>query len=194
MNFEVLHSNLTNPTLLFFLLGIVAALLRSDLEIPAPSVKFISLYLLFAIGFKGGQELCHGQPDAALPGILLFGVAISTVIPLYAFFLLRRRLYMEHLVVALHGHAFVCAMLLVSMGLSALRGGLGEAHALAAPIGWMEWAAMLWIPWGLWRQLRLIYRQRWYWALMTASVLAMAEMLLLSIVATAALLVSLVWL
>jgi len=92
MNFEVLHSNLTNPTLLFFLLGIVAALLRSDLEIPAPSVKFISLYLLFAIGFKGGQELCHGQPDAALPGILLFGVAISTVIPLYAFFLLRRRL------------------------------------------------------------------------------------------------------
>jgi hypothetical protein len=92
MNFEVLHSNLTNPTLLFFLLGIVAALLRSDLEIPAPSVKFISLYLLFAIGFKGGQELCHGQPDAALPGILLFGVAISTVLPLYAFFLLRRRL------------------------------------------------------------------------------------------------------
>ncbi|NDC76953.1 MAG: sodium-dependent bicarbonate transport family permease [Chitinophagia bacterium] len=92
MNFEVLHSNLTNPTLLFFLLGIVAALLKSDLEIPAPSVKFISLYLLFAIGFKGGQELCHGQPDAALPGILLFGVAISTVIPLYAFFLLRRRL------------------------------------------------------------------------------------------------------
>lgn len=92
MNFEVLHSNLTNPTLLFFLLGIVAALLKSDLEIPAPSVKFISLYLLFSIGFKGGQELCHGQPDTALIGILLFGVAVSTVIPLYAFFLLRRRL------------------------------------------------------------------------------------------------------
>jgi hypothetical protein len=92
MNFAVLHSNLTNPTLLFFLLGIVAALLKSDLEIPGPSVKFISLYLLFAIGFKGGQELCHGQPDTALLCILLFGMAVAMVIPLYSFFLLLRRL------------------------------------------------------------------------------------------------------
>lgn len=59
-SFEILVSNLTNPTLLFFLLGIVAALLKSDLEIPATSIKFISLYLLFSIGFKGGQELEHG--------------------------------------------------------------------------------------------------------------------------------------
>ena len=48
---EILHTNLTNPTLLFFLLGVLGVLVRSDLEIPAPSVRFISLYLLFAIGF-----------------------------------------------------------------------------------------------------------------------------------------------
>ena len=57
MNIDLLLSNLTNPTLLFFILGIIAATCKSDLEIPAPSIKFISLYLLFAIGFKGGQEL-----------------------------------------------------------------------------------------------------------------------------------------
>jgi hypothetical protein len=92
MSDAILHANLTNPTLLFFLLGVLAVLIRSDLEIPAPSVKFISLYLLFAIGFKGGQALCHGRPETPLLGILTFGVAVSTVIPLYAFHLLRRRL------------------------------------------------------------------------------------------------------
>lgn len=91
MNFEILISNLTNPTLLFFVLGIVAALIKSDLEIPAPSVKFISLYLLFSIGFKGGQELGHHPFDQEIFFSMLFGMAISMLIPLYSFFLLRRK-------------------------------------------------------------------------------------------------------
>jgi hypothetical protein len=59
MNFNLLIDNLTNPALLFFVLGVVAVYLKSDLEIPPNSSKFISLYLLFSIGFKGGQELSH---------------------------------------------------------------------------------------------------------------------------------------
>ncbi|MFZ9718482.1 MAG: sodium-dependent bicarbonate transport family permease, partial [Chitinophagaceae bacterium] len=59
MNIQLLLSNITNPTLLFFLLGVFAAWVKSDLEIPAPTIKFIALYLLFSIGFKGGQELNH---------------------------------------------------------------------------------------------------------------------------------------
>ena len=59
MNVNLLIENLTNPALLFFVLGILAVYLKSDLEIPENSSKFISLYLLFAIGFKGGQELSH---------------------------------------------------------------------------------------------------------------------------------------
>jgi len=66
MDLSVLISNVKNPTLLFFLLGIFAAWVNSDLEIPAPSVKFISLYLLFSIGFKGGQELSHSPLPAAM--------------------------------------------------------------------------------------------------------------------------------
>ena len=53
MNFNLLIENLTNPALLFFALGILAVYLKSDLEIPANSSKFISLYLLFAIGIIG---------------------------------------------------------------------------------------------------------------------------------------------
>ena len=56
-NFELLIFNLKNPTLLFFILGIIAKTVKSDLEIPAASKGFIALYLLFSIGFNGGAEL-----------------------------------------------------------------------------------------------------------------------------------------
>ncbi|MBU6329697.1 MAG: sodium-dependent bicarbonate transport family permease, partial [Acidobacteria bacterium] len=49
--------NLTDPAVLFFFLGVVIGLIRSNLEIPAPIAKFLSLYLLMALGFKGGQAL-----------------------------------------------------------------------------------------------------------------------------------------
>jgi len=59
MTLDVLLANLTSPALLFFLLGLFAVYVKSDLSIPENSSKFISLYLLFSIGFKGGQELSH---------------------------------------------------------------------------------------------------------------------------------------
>ena len=92
MDFAILSSNLTNPTLLFFILGIVAAVVKSDLEIPAQSVRFISLYLLFSIGFKGGQELSHSEPGAEIWNSLLFGLILASVIPFYTFHILRKRL------------------------------------------------------------------------------------------------------
>jgi hypothetical protein len=92
MNFNLLIENLTNPALLFFVLGILAVYLKSDLEIPANSSKFISLYLLFAIGFKGGQELSHEHFNAEIGWSILFGIFISLIIPFYTFFILKRKL------------------------------------------------------------------------------------------------------
>ncbi len=92
MNFNLLIENLTNPALLFFVLGIFAVYLKSDLEIPANSSKFISLYLLFSIGFKGGQELSHETFTSEIGWSMLFGIGISTIIPLYTFFILKRKL------------------------------------------------------------------------------------------------------
>lgn len=83
---------MTNPTLLFFVLGIFAAFVKSDLEIPASSSKFISLYLLFAIGFKGGQELALSSFTIEIFYSLLFGIVIASLIPLYIFFILKRKL------------------------------------------------------------------------------------------------------
>ncbi len=50
-------SNLTDPVILFFVLGLLAGTLRSNLEVPPAVTKFLSLYLLMSIGFKGGQAL-----------------------------------------------------------------------------------------------------------------------------------------
>lgn len=92
MNFQLLIDNLTNPALLFFVLGICAVYLKSDLEIPPNSSKFISLYLLFAIGFKGGQELSNENFTAEIGWSMLFGMSIASAIPLYTFFILRKKL------------------------------------------------------------------------------------------------------
>lgn len=92
MNLNLLIENLSNPALLFFVLGILAVYLKSDLEIPPNSSKFISLYLLFSIGFKGGQELSHEAFTGEIIWSMLFGMCISLLIPMYTFFILKRRL------------------------------------------------------------------------------------------------------
>ena len=95
MNIQLLLDNLTNPALLFFVLGITAVMIRSDLRIPPNSSKFISLYLLFAIGFKGGQELAHSTFIWEIVFTILLGVLIAAVIPLYTFFILKSKLNIE---------------------------------------------------------------------------------------------------
>lgn len=81
--------NLASPAVLFFLLGVVASRVRSDLEVPPPVSKALSLYLVFAIGFRGGAELASGHGGLSL-GVLLplaLGLAVATVAA--AFGLLR---------------------------------------------------------------------------------------------------------
>lgn len=92
MDTQLLIDNLTNPALLFFFLGMLAVRVKSDLEIPANSSKFISLYLLFSIGFKGGQELAHSDLNLEILWSLLFGIVLAVVVPFYTFFILKRKL------------------------------------------------------------------------------------------------------
>ncbi|KZB71264.1 MULTISPECIES: sodium-dependent bicarbonate transport family permease [Thalassospira] len=81
--------NLLSPIVLFFVLGAGAALARSDLTIPEAVAKGISLYLLFAIGFKGGVAVSNNGIDLTLGMTLMSGVILSFVLPFIAFGLLR---------------------------------------------------------------------------------------------------------
>ena len=90
MDLSLIH-NLIDPAILFFFFGLFAAGIRSNLEIPAPIAKFFSLYLLVAIGFKGGVALsASGFTTTALLGI---GAALlmAVLVPAYSFLILRNR-------------------------------------------------------------------------------------------------------
>jgi hypothetical protein len=84
--------NFLSPPVLFFFLGLLATLARSDLEIPQPLPKFLSLYLLLAIGFKGGLELHHSGLSADVLLALGAAMIMAAVVPLYSFFILRTKL------------------------------------------------------------------------------------------------------
>ncbi len=81
--------NLLSPIILSFVLGLAAALARSDLSFPEAVAKGLSLYLLFAIGFKGGVQVAAHGVDARLVSALVAGVALSFLLPFIAFALLR---------------------------------------------------------------------------------------------------------
>ncbi len=81
--------NLLSPIILSFALGVAAAFARSDLSVPEAVAKGLSIYLLFAIGFKGGASVAAHGVDQRLLLSILAGVVLSAVLPLIAFALLR---------------------------------------------------------------------------------------------------------
>lgn len=99
-----------------------------------------------------------------------FGVLPPTMfvmIPLFAlllkpFYVFRRRLYMEHLIVALHSHAYLFLSLLLGVSLGALSSWLAPHAAWAThPLYWLEWGLALWIPVYLLIMQKRIYHQGW---------------------------------
>jgi len=83
--FALAGQNLLSPVVLFFVLGLAAALAKSDLAIPEQVAKTIALYLMFAIGFKGGAGMAAHGMDARLVGALISGIVLSSLIPVVAF-------------------------------------------------------------------------------------------------------------
>lgn len=138
-------------------------------------------------------DLLRNAFYSALPTALFVLVPVFALL-LKLVYVFKRRLYMEHLVVALHGHAFVCAMLLVLMALSSAQHLLTLPAALVAALGWLEWLATLWIPTYLWLHIKRVYGQGVWMTSLKFGALALGELTLLSIVATLALLASLIWL
>jgi len=92
MDTSLVLQNLLTPPVLFFFLGVIAVLVRSDLEIPAPLPKLFSLYLLLAIGFKGGLELHHSGISGPVLPTIAAAVGMSLAVPLVSFAVLRLKL------------------------------------------------------------------------------------------------------
>ena len=86
---EAALANLLSPMILAFALGVGAGLLRSDLEIPDAIAKGLSIYLMFAIGLKGGAELALAPSALAVLPSLIAALTLSFLMPILAFALLR---------------------------------------------------------------------------------------------------------
>ncbi len=92
METSLVLQNALTPPVLFFFLGSFAVLVKSDLEIPAPLPKLFSLYLLLAIGFKGGLELQKSGFTGQVIPTVSAAICMSLVLPLICFIILRLKL------------------------------------------------------------------------------------------------------
>lgn len=84
--------NLLDPAVLFFVLGTAVGLLRSNLEIPNAIAKFLTLYLLMAIGLKGGAALATGGIPASGFFAIFAAIVLAALVPAYSFAILSRRI------------------------------------------------------------------------------------------------------
>ncbi len=89
MTTELLASNLLSPMVLAFVLGFIAVLVKSDLKLPDGLYTSLSIYLLFAVGLKGGVALAESH-ISELIGPIIATLCISLATPSIAYFVCRR--------------------------------------------------------------------------------------------------------
>lgn len=133
MEFSLIVSNILNPPVLFFFVGMIAVFVRSDLEIPQPLPKLFSLYLLFAIGFKGGHEIMKSGFTSSVGATLLAAVLMACVVPFYSYFILRLKLdiYNAAAIAATYGSISAVTFITASALLTKLDISFG-GHMVAA--------------------------------------------------------------
>lgn len=138
-------ATLTSPVILFFILGLAAAFARSELSIPEAIAKGLSIYLMIAIGLKGGIEVSKSgfTPDLILAA--LAGILLSFAIPFLAYALLTKLGRMDRVnsaaVSAHYGSVSVVTFVTAAEILS--RGGLSPAGYMVAVLALMETPAII---------------------------------------------------
>lgn len=135
--------NLLDPAVLFFVFGVVAGLLRSNLEIPPQIARFLSLYLLMSVGLKGGFSLAHSGLGADVLASLGAALLLALVVPLLGYWLLRRWLsrFDAAAVAATYGSVSATTFIAASQYLTELQVPHGGHMAVALVL--MESPAIL---------------------------------------------------
>ncbi|MBD2357744.1 sodium-dependent bicarbonate transport family permease [Tolypothrix sp. FACHB-123] len=143
MDSSLIISNFLNPPVLFFFLGMAAVFVKSDLEIPAPIPKLFSLYLLFAIGFKGGVELIKSGITQEVVLTLSAAMLMACFVPIYTFFILRLKLdtYDAAAIAATYGSISAVTFITASAFLTEL--GISFDGFMVAALALMESPAII---------------------------------------------------
>jgi uncharacterized protein len=142
---EAAIATLSSPVVLFFILGLGAAFARSELAIPDAVAKGLSIYLMIAIGLKGGVEVSKTGFTADLAVAALVGIGLSFTIPFLAFALLHRvgRLSRINAAAVSAHYGSVSVVTYVTAAEMLTRGGLGPAGYMVAVLALMETPAII---------------------------------------------------
>lgn len=149
ISIQALTSNLLAPTILFFVLGLVAAVVRSDLSIPRGAAKIMSIYLLLAIGFKGGVAVAQSGLTGQLIASLALGGLLSLLLPFVAFGLLKVLTRLDNLnAAAVAGHYGSISIVTYVTAVNLLEGrGIDSEGFLVAVAAVMEVPAIVSALW-----------------------------------------------
>jgi uncharacterized protein len=142
--FDILIVNLLSPIVLAFALGVTAGFIRSELELPEPVLKLLSIYLLFSIGLTGGRELAKANPAdiAALLGVALL---LTVMIPIVTFAVMRKLGRFDAAnaaAVAAHYGSVSSVTFFAAVGFARTQGTPSEGY-LTAVVALMEWGVIV---------------------------------------------------
>lgn len=143
MDLTLITSNLLNPPVLFFFLGMIAYFVGSDLEIPQPIPKFLSLYLLLAIGFKGGIELNKSGLTPVVLTTLGAAMLMAVVVPLWTFFVLRKKFDVNNAAAVAATYGSVSAVTFIAAGSFLTQLGTPYGGHMVAAMALMESPAII---------------------------------------------------
>jgi hypothetical protein len=142
---DLLSANLLSPVVLAFALGVIARLVRSDLEIPGAIQQYLSIFLLLAIGLKGGVALSQGGDPLRLGGLVLLTIAVGVATAASAYFAARlwlRDVSTEAAAMAAH-YGSVSAVTFIAAQQYVERGGGAPDGVLVALVVALEIPAIL---------------------------------------------------
>ena len=143
METSLVLQNVLTPPVLFFFLGLISVVVNSDLEIPAPLPKLFSLYLLLAIGFRGGFELQGGLNDQSLFPTVLAAILMSLVIPLICFTILRLKLDVFNSAAIAAAYGSISAVTFITAESFLKSQGVPFDGWMVAPLALMESPAII---------------------------------------------------
>lgn len=134
---------LLSPPILFFFLGGLATLVKSDLEVPKPVARLLSLYLMMAIGTYGGYKLAVGGLDLQGAAVLACAVAASFLMPFGAYLVLRLRLNSDDAAAVAGVFGSISAVTFITAVAFLQSAGVGYSGHMVAAMALMESPAII---------------------------------------------------
>jgi hypothetical protein len=136
-------SSFLDPAILFFIFGVSAGLMKSNLEIPKDVSRFLSLYLLMALGLKGGFALNHSGITSEVSLVLGSAILLAVLIPLVAYFLLSRKLDKLDAAAIAATYGSISAVTFITASQTLDQAGISYGGYMAAAMALMESPAII---------------------------------------------------